>query len=135
MTIAVVTDPARFDYDRIVPFIQASYWGAGRSAADIRRAFQGSAVVGVFEGGVQLGMARAITDGVFHAYIYGLFVFEEARGRGLAHVLMQALFDHPQLRGVRGWMLSTRDAHGLYERYGFQPVDPGRAMWLRRSAG
>lgn len=132
MSYEIVTDPARFDYDRIIPFIQQSYWGAGRSARDIRRAFAGSAVVGVFEDGRQLAMARAISDGVFHAYVYDLFVFPEFQGRGLAHVLMDALFAHPDLRDVRGWMLSTRDAHGLYEKYGFAPIDPDRVMWMRR---
>ncbi|MFL4469438.1 GNAT family N-acetyltransferase [Tateyamaria armeniaca] len=134
MTLEIVTDPARLDYDRIIPFVQNSYWGTGRAAADIRRAFAGSAVVGVFEEGAMLGTARAVTDGVFHAYIYDLFVFEEHRGRGLAHVLMDALFDHPDLRDVAGWMLSTRDAHGLYEKYGFAPIDPGRVMWMRRTS-
>lgn len=133
MSIEVVTDPAQFDFDRTIPFIQASYWGEGRSGDDIRAAFAGSACVGLFENGEQLGVARAITDGVFHAYIYDLFVFEAHRGRGLSHLLMQALFDHPRLRGVKGWMLSTRDAHGLYEKYGFQPVEPNRTMWLRRA--
>jgi len=128
----IVTDPARFDYDRIIPFIQDSYWGAGRRAEDIRRSFQGSAVVGVFEEGRQLGMARAITDGVFNAYIYDLFVFPEHRGRGVSHVLMDALFAHPALCEVKGWMLSTRDAHGLYEKYGFVSIDPNRVMWMRR---
>jgi len=126
-------DTTHFDFDRIIPFIQHSYWGKGRTEQDIRKAFQGSAVVGVFEGHDQLGMARAITDGVYHAYIYDLFVFEPYRGRGLSRILLQGMFQHPQLKDVKGWMLSTRDAHGLYEKYGFAPVDPQRVMWLRRT--
>ncbi|WP_299608238.1 GNAT family N-acetyltransferase [uncultured Tateyamaria sp.] len=133
MTFDIVTDVERFDFDQIVPAVQSSYWGQGRQADDILLAFAGSAVVGVFEDGQQVAVARAITDGVYHAYIYDLIVFEPHRGRGLAHVLMDALFAHPQLKAVSGWMLSTRDAHGLYEKYGFAPTDPNRTMWMRRA--
>lgn len=133
MTFEVVMDVDRFDFDQIVPAVQGSYWGQGRTAMDIRRAFAGSAVVGVFEDGQHLAVARAITDGVFHAYIYDLIVFEPHRGRGLARVLMDTLLVHPQLKSVTGWMLSTRDAHGIYEKYGFAPVEPNRTMWMRRA--
>ena len=132
MSLKVVTDPVAFDFDQIVPFVQSAYWGAGRSAEDIRASFANSACVGLFEDGVQLAMARAVTDGVFHAYVYDVGVFEPYRGRGLSLKLMDALLDHPDLRNVKGWMLSTRDAHGIYERYGFERVDPDRVMWMRR---
>lgn len=132
MSIEVVTDPTRFDYDQIIPFVQSAYWGAGRSGADIKAAFAGSACVGLFENGTQLAMARAITDRVFHAYIYDLGVFEPHQGRGLSLLLMDALLSHPDLVKVKGWMLSTRDAHGLYARYGFEPVDADRVLWMRR---
>ncbi|APX13052.1 GNAT family N-acetyltransferase [Tateyamaria omphalii] len=133
MTFEVMTDVRCFDFDRIVSAIQDSYWGQGRSDADIRLAFAGSAVVGVFEDGQQVAVARATTDTVFYAYIFDLIVFESHRGRGLARVLMDALFAHPKLKEVSGWMLSTRDAHGLYTQYGFAPVEPGRTMWMRRT--
>ena len=132
MSVTVVTDPAQFDYDQIIPFVQSAYWGAGRSGEDIRAAFAGSACVGLFEDGTQLGMARAITDGVFHAYIYDVGVFAPYRGRGLSLRLMDALLRHPDLSRVKGWMLSTRDAHGIYSRYGFERVDPDRVMWMSR---
>lgn len=133
MTFEVVTDVRRFDFDRIVSAIQDSYWGQGRSDQDIRRAFAGSAAIGIFEDGQQVAVARAITDTVFYAYIFDLIIFEEHRGRGLARVLMDALFAHPELKEVSGWMLSTRDAHGLYAQYGFEPVEAGRTMWMRRN--
>ena len=132
MTYTILRDVRQFDFDKIIPFVQTSYWGQGRDASDIRAAFAGSAAVAVFDGSEQMAVARAITDGVFHAYIYDLIVFEPYRGRGLAHVLMNALFEHPDLCRVTSWMLSTRDAHGLYEKYGFKPVEPGRTMWMRR---
>lgn len=126
-------DLAEFELDRVIGFIQSSYWGQDRAAEDVLTSLKNSAVVGLFEDGRQLGMARAVTDSVFHAYIFDLFVFEEFRGRGLSKTLMNSLFEHPELGRVSGWMLSTRDAHGIYERYGFQPVDAGRTMWMKRS--
>ena len=134
MSLRIETDLARFDMDRIIPFIQSSYWGAGRAAADIHRAFTASALVGLFDGDQQIGMARAVSDGVFSAFIYDLFVFEEHRGHGHGRRLLEALFNHPDLRDVTGWMLGTRDAHGLYEKYGFAQVSEGRYMQLKRGA-
>ena len=132
MGLRVETNPALFDMDRIVAFIQGSYWGAGRSAEDIKRAFSASCVVGLFDEDKQLGMARAVSDGVYSAFIYDLFVFEDYRGHGHARRLMDALMAHPELCRVRGWMLATRDAHGLYAKYGFAPVDPGRYMAMSK---
>ncbi|WP_299349311.1 GNAT family N-acetyltransferase [uncultured Shimia sp.] len=125
-------DFAEFDLDKVIAFIQSSYWGNGRSRADILTSFDNSAIVGMFDGDRQVGMARAVSDGVFHTYVFDLFVFEEFRGHGFSKDLMTALLEHPDLENVTGWMLSTRDAHGLYHKYGFQPVDPDRTMWMKR---
>ena len=133
MSLSISTDWSTFDLDRVIPFLQASYWGARRTPEDIKRSFAGSYVVGLFDDGSQIGMARAMSDGVFSAYIYDLFVFEEHRGKGHAHRLLEAIMSHPDLKDVTGWMLATRDAHGLYEEYGFEPVEAGRYMSLTRS--
>ena len=132
MGLRVSHSAETFDFDQIIPAIQNSYWGQGRSAADIRQAFANSAVVALFEKDVHVAVARAITDGVFHAYIYDLIVFEPYRGRGYARRVIEALLAHPDLNSVKGWMLSTRDAHGLYEKYGFERVDSDRVMWMKR---
>lgn len=133
MRIRISYDLGDFELDRIVNFIQNSYWGSGRMPEAVQRSLENSSVVGLFEGGQQLGMARAVSDHVFHAYVFDLFVFEEHRGRGLSRMLIEALLDHPDLAGVSGWMLSTKDAHGLYRKYGFQPTNPERTMWMKRS--
>ncbi len=33
--------------------------------------------------------------------------------------MVEVVLSHPELQGLRRWMLATADARGLYERYGF----------------
>jgi GNAT superfamily N-acetyltransferase len=66
-----------------------------------------------------VGFARVVTDRATFAYLADVFVVEERRGRGLASLLLEAVLSHPDLQGLRRWSLATRDAHGLYRRFGF----------------
>ena len=76
-----------------------------------------------------MGFARVITDRATFAYLADVFVLESHRGQGLAVWLMEAVRSHPDLQGLRRWILMTRDAHGLYEKSGFRVIeDPGRCM-------
>ena len=68
----------------------------------------------------QIGFGRVITDYATFAYIGDVFILEKYRGRGLAKWLVESMTAHPELQGLRRWMLATRDAHGLYARFGFQ---------------
>ena len=82
--------------------------------------------------GRQVGFARVITDYATFAYIADVFILDEFRGRGLSKWLMKEIMKHPDLQGLRRWMLATRDAHGLYTQFGFLPLDkPERIMGLR----
>ena len=134
MTDCIIrTDPSSFDLDMLCDFIQQSYWGQGRSRRRILEAFENSLCFGAFVEGRQVGFARVVTDRVYHAYIFDLFVLPEHRGQGIAQALMSAILDHDALRGVTGFMLSTRDTHRLYERFGFETAtDPGRYMVRNR---
>lgn len=127
-------DPARFDLPKIVVAVQASYWGEGRPADGIRRAFAASTVVGICAGEEQAAFARAVSDGEFFGWIGDVFVWPEHRGRGLGVAVVGALLDHPRLANVDGWTLATRDAHSLYERFGFERSVDGRVMRMRRTA-
>ena len=75
---------------------------------------------GLFERERQIGFARVVTDYATYAYVCDVFVLEAHRGQGLATWLMQCVTSHPDLQGLRRWCLTTRDAHGLYEKAGFQ---------------
>ena len=72
-----------------------------------------------------------MSDQVYFGYIMDLFVLHSHRGQGLSHQLVDGLLQHPQLKDVKGWMLATNDAHGLYEKYGFRMVDP--SVFMRRN--
>ena len=123
------TDLARFELTRICAFIEKSYWGQGRSRERLLNAFADSLCFGAFHGDRQVGFARVVGDRVFFAYIMDLFVFPEQRGQGIGKALMEAILAHPDCREVTSLMLSTRDSHGLYARYGFvAPGDPSRVM-------
>ena len=64
-----------------------------------------------------------ITDKATFAYLADVFVLNEYRGNGLSKWLMEILQAHPDLQGLRRWMLATKDAHGLYEQFGWTVLD------------
>ena len=99
----------------------------------VERAIGNSIVFGIYKGGAQVGLARVVSDKATFAWICDVFVLSGHRGQGLGKWLMECAISHPDLQGLRRWMLATRDAHGLYEQYGFtQLEDPSRFM-IRRN--
>jgi GNAT superfamily N-acetyltransferase len=131
----VSTDPARLDLDVIHGYLnRESYWAAGIPRDVLERAVAGSLCFGVYDdAGRQVGFARVVTDRATFAYLCDVFVLEQYRGRGLSKWLMECVMAHPDLRGLRRFVLVTRDAHGLYERFGFTPVaDPTGYMHVHR---
>jgi GNAT superfamily N-acetyltransferase len=134
----VSDDPSRLDLDIVHGFLSRSYWAEGIARETVARSIAGSLAFGLYldepEGAArQVGFARVITDRVTFAYLADVFVLEEERGRGLAAFLMEAILAHPDLQGLRRWSLVTRDAHGLYSKFGFVPLaSPDRWMELHR---
>ncbi len=116
----VSTDRARLDVDLIHRFLsEESYWAPGIPRDVVERALDNSICFGAYRGEEQVAFAPVVTDRATFAYLADVFVLEEHRGRGLSGWLMEAVLSHPELQGLRRWMLATADAHGLYERYGF----------------
>jgi GNAT superfamily N-acetyltransferase len=127
--IEVDDDPERIDLDVVHGFLSGSYWARGIPRDVVERSLRGSLVFGLYERGRQVGFARVVTDRATFAYLADVFVLEPHRGRGLSRRLMDAIVAHPGLQGLRRWLLATRDAHGLYARYGFTPLPaPERFM-------
>ncbi len=125
----VSTDPALLDIDRIHAFLTTSYWADGVSRHAVVRSIQNSIPFGLYLDGQQIGFARVITDTVSLAYLADVFVEEPRRGKGLGKLLLEAVIGHPQLQGLRRWLLGTRDAHNLYRQFGFsEPSRPERWM-------
>lgn len=129
----VSTDAARLDLDVIHGFLSACYWSPGIPRGTLAKGIENSLCFGAYEEGVEgsplVGFARVITDRATYAYLCDVFVLEAWRGRGVSKLMMEAVVGHPDLQGLRRLCLFTRDAHGLYERFGFTPMpDPGRYL-------
>ena len=131
MTYEISSDPARLDLDVIHRFLsEDAYWSPGIPRATVERAVKNSFCFGVYlPDGSQVGFARLVTDRTTFAYLADVFVLSQHRGRGLSKRLMEAVLAHPELQGLRRWLLATRDAHGLYAQFGFTPLaNPSRLM-------
>lgn len=134
----ISTDPAHLDRDVIWRYLHdESYWAAGVPRDLFERSIDASLNFGLFEGrpaadARQIGFARVVTDGATFAWLCDVFVLPAYRGRGLAKWLIETIVAEPDLRRVRSFVLATRDAHGLYAKYGWEPVEAGRMMRIAR---
>ncbi|GAA4114999.1 GNAT family N-acetyltransferase [Aminobacter aganoensis] len=130
--VEISFDLSRIDFGKTSEVIKASYWGAERSDEINRRAFDNSLCVGAYLDRRQVGFARVVTDNACFAYVCDVIVWPEHRGLGIGTGLVQALLDHPDLASVTGWSLRTSDAHGLYNKFGFEVSNDGMYMRLAR---
>jgi len=125
----ISTDRSKLDRETIHEFLTGSYWATGIPRDVVDRSIDGALCFGIYENGRQVGFARVITDSATFAYLADVFVLESHRGRGLAAWLMECILAHPDLQGLRRWMLVTRDAHPLYRKSGFRDLaHPERIM-------
>jgi GNAT superfamily N-acetyltransferase len=133
----ISTDPTLIDLDAVHAVLTTIYWSEGIPKETVWRGIEGSIAFGVYDTsrgragsvGAQVGFARVITDRATFAYLSDVFIIDGYRGRGLSKWLMEVILAHPELQGLRRFCLLTKDAHGLYARYGFKPLpDPGRYL-------
>ena len=125
----ISTERSLLDLGIVHGYLKTSYWAAGVPEDVVRRSVENSLCFGVYSGEEQVGFARVVTDRATFAYLADVFVLEEHRGRGIGKWLVEAVLSHPELRGLRRWMLATRDAHELYRKYGFAELGrPGIFM-------
>jgi GNAT superfamily N-acetyltransferase len=118
----ITTNPERVDVAVVHGFLAASYWAKEIPLEIFERSIEHSLNFSLYHGASQVGFARVITDYATFGYLGDVFVLESHRGRGLSKWLMEVVITHPELQGFRRWVLLTRDAHGLYEQFGFKPV-------------
>lgn len=129
MNIEISTDPDRLDLDTIHRWLsEETYWARGRSRDLMQRSFDNSICFGAYLGDRQVGFARVVTDRATFAWLADVFIAGEHRGRGYGKALVAAVLAHPELQGLRRWLLATKDAHGLYAQNGFDVVPDGRFM-------
>ncbi|MEC4017047.1 GNAT family N-acetyltransferase [Streptomyces sp. H27-D2] len=128
----ISTDPSRLDAARIHHWLSTdAYWALGRPREQQDRAIAGSLNFGVYEpgSGRQVGYARVITDHATFAWLCDVYVDPAARGHGLGVALTAAARDHLTPYGLRRMLLATDDAHGVYAKVGFKPLDDV-AKWM-----
>jgi GNAT superfamily N-acetyltransferase len=129
----ITTNVEEMDLDAIHAYLTRSYWAEGISRDLVGRSMAGSLCFGLLDGERQIGFARVVTDRATYAYLCDVYVLEEYQGRGLGTRMMRELMAHPDLQGLRRWGLVTRDAHGLYEKFGFTaPANPAGMMEIAR---
>ena len=128
-TLHISADKAELDVDLVYQFLsERSTWAIGIPRDVVERAIANSLCFGAYVAGRQVGFARVVTDGATFGYLADVFVVEAERGKGHSKRLVEAVLAHPDLQGLRRFMLATSDAHELYARYGFTP--PARPATL-----
>ncbi len=125
----VSTEKERLDRGVIHEFLRGSYWARGIPRELVDRSIENSLCFGLYDGDALVGFTRVISDNATFGYLADVFVLESHRGRGLATWFMEVVMAHPDLQGLRRWMLVTADAHRLYRKVGFTPPSrPERIM-------
>jgi N-acetylglutamate synthase-like GNAT family acetyltransferase len=131
----VSDDRSLVDVTRVHRWLsEESYWAQGRSLEVVRRSIEQSLTLGLYDrDGTQLGLCRWVTDEATFAWLADVFVDPAARDRGRGTFLVETAVAHPAIAGLRLLMLGTRDAHGLYAKFGFtSDFAPGLYMERRR---
>ncbi len=128
------TDRDRLQIDAIHKYLsEESYWAQKRTREQTETAIKNSLPFGVYKGENQIGFARVVTDYATFAYLGDVYILSEFRGQGLSKRLMETIVNHPDLQGFRRWVLATKDAHTLYEKYGFTSLKHP-ARWMEKAA-
>lgn len=121
-------DKSRLDLEVVTELLRSTYWAATRTREQVAASIQHSVCFGVYCRGQQVGFARAVTDCVTFCYLCDVVIDSGHRGHGLGKWVVEAMLSHPALQTTTQ-CLRTRDAHSLYERFGFVPTE-----YLRRSS-
>ncbi len=134
----ITTNPAKIDVNRLHHFLaEESYWSQKIPIKLLEKALANSLNFSIIEIATKrfVGFARLITDKATFAYLADVFVDESFRGKGLGKWLIETIMNYSEVQNLRFWFLMTRDAHGLYSQYGWEPLkDPQKAMTIRKSA-
>ena len=125
----VSTDKTKLNLSVIHNYLKTSYWAQDIPESVIKTSIENSLVFGLYDGETQIGFAKIITDKATFAYLADVFVINKYQGKGLGKWLVECVMSHDDLQGLRRILLATRDAHTLYEKYGFKPLlQPERFM-------
>ena len=117
----ITTDKSKINFTLVHDYLsKQSYWSANISADTVKRSIENSVCFTVLFHDEQVGFARVITDKATFGYLADVFILPEHERKGLGKWLMETILTNEGLKGFRSWMLATKDAHGLYEKFGFK---------------
>lgn len=118
----VSSDTKRIDVALVHEFLRTTYWAQGRTRETTDLILRNSLCFGGYLGGQQIAFGRVVTDYCIVGYLADIFVLPEFRGRGFGKTLVRNMLEHPDVTRLQVVLLRTRDAHGLYTPFGFQPL-------------
>lgn len=140
----ISTDKSKLDVAVIHNYLcNESYWAKNIPVEIVKKSIDGSCCFGLYVNensiskqtlptGRQVGFARVVSDCATFGYLADVFMLDAYRGKGLSKWLMETIMNCPDLQGLRRWLLATKDAHGLYTKFGFSPLDkPERIMGFK----
>ena len=127
--IIISDDKTKFPVEKAIELLHTTYWAENRDPEVIRKSIENSIVFGVYDEDNLIGMARVITDFATTFYLADVIIDEKYRGKGLGKKLISTIMADERFSSLFG-ILVTRDAHGLYEHFGFKR-DTERAMTRR----
>jgi len=130
---SISTDKDKLDINVIHGYLSQSCWSEGIPEDVVRKSIKNAWCFGVYHQDEQIGFARIVTDRCTFAWLADVFILPEYQGRGLGKWLVSCIVEQSELKQVKNFLLATRDAHTLYSRYGFKPLDNSdRFMAIRK---
>lgn len=125
-------DKAKLDYKVIHEFLTDSYWAKGRTLDEVICSIKNSICFGLYDENKQIGFARVVTDFILFAYLCDVFILQTFQGQGLGKWVINTIFNIQELKNIKTWMLSTKDAHDLYEKFRFKPHQHPERIMVRK---
>jgi len=121
--LIISDDKSKLDIGLIHKFLTSSYWAEGRTVDEVKKSIENSICFGVYKDDRQIGFARVVSDLTIIAYLMDVFIIEEYRGKGFSKLLLNRIFEDDRFKGVKKWILATKDAHSLYAGFGFDKIN------------
>lgn len=119
----ITTNVAKMDIAVVHNYLSnESYWAKDIPIETVQKSIDNSLCFAVLHQNKQVGFARVITDKATFAYLADVFILPEFRRKGLGKFLIESIHNHPELQGLRRWILATKDAHDLYSQFGWSQI-------------
>ena len=120
---SISTDKRKLSIPTIHNYLKKAYWSKNKPIYLVQKSIKGSICFGVYHQKKQVGFARVITDLTTFGYLADVFILPEYQGQGLGKFLIKTIMECPDFQGFRSWSLATKDAHGLYAKFGFKEME------------